>query len=105
MLPRSCLRLADSKSNSSTRLPRSTTTLVSSGWAASMSILLAMIGDLRDRGLSAGGGRRTPGPRQERRDRLVGDDGRRRNGAAAARQIARRVPGLAAAIGIVQIVS
>src|SRR5580704_16300304 len=42
MLPRSCLRFADSKSNSSTRLPRSTTTRVSSGWVASMSILLAI---------------------------------------------------------------
>src|SRR5579883_310023 len=42
MLPRSCLRLADSKSNSSTRFPRSTTTRVSSGWVASMSILLAI---------------------------------------------------------------
>src|SRR5881392_476592 len=40
MLPRSCLRLADSKSNSSTRLPRRTTTRVSSGWVASTSILL-----------------------------------------------------------------
>src|SRR5438105_1084209 len=42
MLPRSCLRLADSKSNSSTRFPRTTTTRVSSGWVASMSILLAI---------------------------------------------------------------
>src|ERR1700733_12572019 len=42
MLPRSCLRCADSKSNSSTRLPRRTTTRVSSGWVASMSILLAI---------------------------------------------------------------
>src|SRR5271154_849732 len=42
MLPRSCLRFADSKSNSSTRLPRKTTTRVSSGWVASMSILLAI---------------------------------------------------------------
>src|SRR5258708_250338 len=42
MLPRSCLRLADSKSNSSTRLPRRTTTLVSSGWVASISILLGI---------------------------------------------------------------
>src|SRR5882757_7140981 len=42
MLPRSCLRLADSKSNSSTRLPRRTTTRVSSGWVASMSILLGI---------------------------------------------------------------
>src|ERR1700761_3280582 len=42
MLPRSCLRWAVSKSNSSTRLPRSTTTRVSSGWVASMSILLAI---------------------------------------------------------------
>src|SRR4029079_16266974 len=43
MLPRSCLRLADSKSNSSTRLPRITTTRVSSGWDASISILLVII--------------------------------------------------------------
>src|SRR6516165_10395147 len=42
MLPLSCLRCADSKSNSSTRLPRKTTTRVSSGWVASMSILLAI---------------------------------------------------------------
>src|ERR1700733_4583393 len=42
MLPRSCLRCADSKSNSSTRLPRRTTTRVSSGWVASISILLAI---------------------------------------------------------------
>src|SRR5208282_3216758 len=42
MLPRSCLRCADSKSNSSTRLPRKTITRVSSGWVASMSILLAI---------------------------------------------------------------
>ena len=42
MLPRSGLRLAASKSNSSTRLPRTTTTRVSSGWVASMSILLAI---------------------------------------------------------------
>jgi hypothetical protein len=41
-LQRSCLRLADSKSNSSTRLPRRTTTRVSSGWVASMSILLGI---------------------------------------------------------------
>src|SRR5262245_5898694 len=42
MLPRSWRRLADSKSNSSTRLPRTTTTRVSSGWVASISILLAI---------------------------------------------------------------
>src|SRR6516162_1286336 len=42
MLPLNCLRCADSKSNSSTRLPRKTTTRVSSGWVASMSILLAI---------------------------------------------------------------
>src|SRR5262249_35721144 len=47
MLPRSCLRLADSKSNSSTRFPRTTTTRVSSGWVASMSILLAIEPTLR----------------------------------------------------------
>src|SRR5215831_19856241 len=43
MLPRSCLRLALSKSNSSTRLPRSTTTRVSSGWVASINILSAIV--------------------------------------------------------------
>src|SRR4029078_8914653 len=42
MLPRSCLRLALSKSNSSTRLPRSTTTRVSSGWVASINIFSAI---------------------------------------------------------------
>src|SRR5262249_32588026 len=42
MLPLNCLRCADSKSNSSTRLPRRATTRVSSGWVASMSILLAI---------------------------------------------------------------
>src|ERR1700681_1362893 len=42
MFPRSCLRLADSKTNSSTRLPRRTTTRVSSGWVASISILLGI---------------------------------------------------------------
>src|SRR6516162_4911425 len=42
MLPLNCLRLADSKSNSSTRWPRSTTTRVSSGWVASISILLGI---------------------------------------------------------------
>src|SRR5215472_2712766 len=51
MLPRSCLRLADSKSNSSTRFPRTTTTRVSSGWVASMSILLAI--DVTHGGASA----------------------------------------------------
>ena len=38
--------LADSKSNSSTRLPLSTTTRVSSGWEASMIILLDMLNSL-----------------------------------------------------------
>src|ERR1700675_2085182 len=42
MLPRNCLRWAVSKSNSSTRLPRSTTTRVSSGWVASINILSAI---------------------------------------------------------------
>src|SRR5438309_10595376 len=49
MLPRSCLRLADSKSNSSTRLPRRTTTRVSSGWDASMSILFGIDQSLEGR--------------------------------------------------------
>ena len=35
--------MADSKSNSSTRLPRSTTTRVSSGWVASISILFGIV--------------------------------------------------------------
>src|SRR5689334_19011528 len=42
IFPRNWRRLADSKSNSSTRLPRTTTTRVSSGWVASISILLAI---------------------------------------------------------------
>src|SRR6185312_2854074 len=42
MLPRRSLRAADSKSNSSTRPLRSTTTRVSSGWVASISILLVL---------------------------------------------------------------
>ena len=41
--------LANSKSNSSTRLPRRTTTLVSSGCEASMIILFAMINSLAER--------------------------------------------------------
>ena len=49
MFPRSGLLLADSKSNSSTRLPRRTTTRVSSGWEASMIILLAMANSLAAR--------------------------------------------------------
>src|SRR5271166_4713119 len=49
MLPRSGRLLADSKSNSSTRLPRRTTTRVSSGWDASMIILLAMVNSLAAR--------------------------------------------------------
>src|ERR1700749_3329759 len=51
MLPRSCLRWAVSKSNSSTRLPRTTTTRVSSGWVASINILFWIFEIL-----SAGGG-------------------------------------------------
>src|SRR3954451_13604576 len=42
MFPRSGFLLADSKSNSSTRLPLRTNTRVSSGWEASMIILLDM---------------------------------------------------------------
>src|SRR6202161_4470841 len=42
MLPLSGFLLADSKSNSSTLLPRSTTTRVSSGWEGSLIILLVM---------------------------------------------------------------
>src|SRR6185437_2824078 len=43
MFPLSGFLLADSKSNSSTRLPLSTTTRVSSGWDASMIILLDIV--------------------------------------------------------------
>src|SRR6202020_1375069 len=46
LFPRSGRLLADSKSNSSTRLPRRTTTRVSSGCEASMIILLAMVNSL-----------------------------------------------------------
>src|SRR5215813_5008 len=60
MLPLNCLRCADSKSNSSTRLPRKTTTRVSSGWVASMSILLAIgeshEGRVRSRRAASAGG-------------------------------------------------
>src|SRR5579863_5678620 len=49
MFPRRGLLLADSKSNSSTRFPRRTTTRVSSGWEASMIILLAMANSLAGR--------------------------------------------------------
>src|ERR1700741_3084708 len=63
MLPLNCLRCADSKSNSSTRLPRKTTTRVSSGWVASMSILLAIgksHGDrARSRRAASAGGEKT----------------------------------------------
>src|SRR5262249_23997891 len=59
MLPRSWLRLADWKSNSSTRFPRTTTTRVSSGWVASMSILLAI-------DLTLGGAKRARSPPRRR---------------------------------------
>src|SRR5271156_5179046 len=49
MLPRSGFLLADSKSNSSTLLPLSTTTRVSSGWEASIIILLDMLNSLEAR--------------------------------------------------------
>src|SRR3954451_10629948 len=55
MFPRSCRLEADSKSNSSTFWPRTTTTRVSSGREASISILFAMTnsrhGDRRRRSL------------------------------------------------------
>src|SRR6476620_7182270 len=54
MLPRSCLRWAVSKSNSSTRLPRTTTTRVSSGWVASINILLGILGLLTAAGAVQG---------------------------------------------------
>src|SRR5258708_38491664 len=63
MLAISCLRLADSKSNSSTRLPRRTTTRVSSGWVASISILFG-IDESHDGGMPA---RDRPSPRRGRR--------------------------------------
>src|ERR1700751_3286196 len=93
MLPLSWRRLADSKSNSSTRFPRSTTTRVSSGWVASMSILLAIE-------LTLGGapGRADQAPRRraghamgqtelwvETRDRLGGARRTRARSPAAAR--------------------
>src|SRR5436305_15326838 len=67
MLHLSCLRCADSKSNSATRLPRKTTTRVSSGWVASISILLLAIGKShRDRPAcsrrAASAGRADTGP-------------------------------------------
>src|SRR5215471_19647943 len=65
MLPLSWRRLADSKSNSSTRLPRSTTTRVSSGWVASISILLAI-------DVSLGGARDSARPVHELRSRWRG---------------------------------
>src|SRR6202050_816310 len=52
IFPRSGFLLADSKSNSSTRLPLRTTTRVSSGWEASIIILLDMC---NSRGARAGG--------------------------------------------------
>src|ERR1700723_445326 len=55
MLPRGGFLLADSKSNSSTRLPLRTTTRVSSGWEASIIILLDMCNSRRGR---AGGSAR-----------------------------------------------
>src|SRR5258707_2913504 len=70
MLPRSCLRLADSKSNSSTRFPRSTTTRVSSGWVASMSILLAI-----DLSLGGASDRARPAPERRRAENLKGRTG------------------------------
>src|SRR6516165_9669954 len=47
MLPFTCFFVDDSKSNSSSRLPLSTTTLVSSGWAASISMRLDIRAELR----------------------------------------------------------
>ncbi len=47
MLPFTCFLVDDSKSNSSSRLPLSTTTRVSSGWAASMSMRFAIRAELR----------------------------------------------------------
>jgi len=61
-----------------------------------------MIGDLHDRAMSTGGGRRTPGPRRWR-DRLVGDGGRRRRRARPARQRRRIRLRLALGGGVVRI--
>src|SRR5712672_1714997 len=65
IFPRSCLRLADSKSNSSTRFPRTTTTRVSSGWVASMSILLAI-----DLTLGGTSGSARPAPERRAEDAM-----------------------------------
>ena len=43
MLPASCRLFSDSKSNSSTRFPSTTTTRVSSAWVASISIFFVMV--------------------------------------------------------------
>src|SRR4029079_784863 len=87
MLPRSCLRLALSKSNSSTRLPRNTKTRVSSGWVASINILSA-IGKshlaANSRGLAHSRRRKS----YVRRSGLIGVEGK--GGAAKAHTIPRR---------------
>src|SRR4051812_27769532 len=88
MLPRSCLRLADSKSNSSTRLPRTTTTRVSSGWVASISILLGI-----DQSLSAQRRRAPPPGRRSAEKRLTVVEWMGLHGAhvpAAGNSVARR---------------
>src|SRR6266481_6762302 len=58
MLPLRGLRLAVSKSNSSSRVPSTTTTRVSSGWLASMSMRRAMA---RSRGVGSQPARATGG--------------------------------------------
>src|SRR5262245_65142752 len=87
MLPRSCLRLADSKSNSSTRFPRTTSTRVSSGWVASMSILLAI--DLTLGGApGCAGSPPWRGPGNERRTELWVETNDRRRAMRRARMCA-----------------
>src|SRR5579863_2665786 len=98
MFPRSGRLLADSKSNSSTRLPLKTTTRVSSGWEASMIILLAMINSLAARESSLRGPTRPPD--RAARGVYAGDgeilgpgDARRRIGVVFRReQVAKKHP-------------
>src|SRR5579884_139132 len=61
MLPLTCFLVDDSKSNSSRRLPFSTTTRVSSEWAASINMRFGIQGKLR-RALRPGEDRRAARP-------------------------------------------
>ena len=109
MLPRSCFLLADSKSNSSMRLPLRTTTRVSSGCDASMSILLLDMAnsvregahaearrvdrrrkaDGRSRGVERGAPRERVESRRPRRRlaRPAGREGEAGSGAVAGRRV------------------